>query len=110
MVLKTSRDSNSTALSLRGISFGGIMWVIYPVLSWLNELLLNPSPTSGQAIYDAAIGLLDQAIANFGNADAPAPSVDFYYGGNKSKWIKAANSIKKKIYLNLGDSGSYNGV
>ena len=33
IVLKTSRDSNSTALSLRGISFGGMIWVIYPVLS-----------------------------------------------------------------------------
>jgi len=74
------------------------------------EGVLNPSPTSGQAIYDAAIGLLDSAIANFGDADAPAPAVDFYYGGSKSKWIKAANSIKKKIYLNLGDTGSYNGV
>ena len=74
------------------------------------EGVLNPSPTGGQAVYDAAVGLLDSAIANFGDADAPAPAVDFYYGGNKSKWIKAANSIKKKIYLNLGDTGSYNGV
>ena len=33
-----------------------------------------------------------------------------YYGGDASGWIKAANSIKKKALLNLGDYAGYNAI
>ena len=33
-----------------------------------------------------------------------------YYGGNGAGWIKAANSIKKRAYLNMGDYGAYSSV
>jgi len=60
-----------------------------------SEGILNPAADSGQAVYDAAIALLDSAVADF-NAGGPVPAEDFFYNGNASKWIKAANSIKKK--------------
>lgn len=69
---------------------------------------LAPKADSGESVYQAALGLLDSAIADFG-ADGPKPN-DFYYGGDSAKWIKAANSIKKRAYLNLGDYSAYNGV
>lgn len=70
---------------------------------------LNPAADSGQSVYNAAIGLLDSAISNF-NAGGAAPQYDMYYGGNTAGWIKAANSIKKRAYLNLGDYSSYNAI
>ena len=70
---------------------------------------LNPALDSGQSVYNAALAMLDSAINNFGQGGA-APQYDMYYGGDASGWIKAANSIKKKAYLNLGDYASYNSI
>ena len=57
----------------------------------------NPAVDSGSDIYAAAHALLDSAIADF-NADGPAPQNDFYYDGDSSKWVKAANTLKLKMY------------
>ncbi len=71
--------------------------------------VLNPSASPGADVYAYAIGKLDSAIANF-TTGGGAPANDFFYGGDASKWIKAANSLKKKAYLNMGNSSAYNGV
>ncbi len=60
---------------------------------------LNPNVDSGDAIYEAALNLLDQAIINFELEPAREPSNDFFYGGNWENWIKLANTLKMKIYL-----------
>jgi len=73
------------------------------------EGILNPIADGGQSVYNAAIGLLDSAVSDF-NADGPVPSNDFFYGGDSDKWVKAANSIKKKALLNLGDYSGYNAI
>ena len=73
-----------------------------------SEGVLNPVADSGQSVYSAAIAILDSAIADF-NAGGTA-SNDFFYGGDASKWIKAANSIKKKALLNTGDYAGYNAI
>ena len=62
-----------------------------------GEGVLNPIADSGQSVYSAAISTLDSAIADF-NSAGPVPSNDYYYGGDADKWIKAANSIKKKLF------------
>ena len=74
-----------------------------------GEGILNPIADSGESVYAAAIALLDGAVADF-NAGGPTPSNDFYYNGDATKWIKAANSIKKKALLNKGDYAGYNGI
>lgn len=65
----------------------------------------NPKADSGADVYDAAFGLLDQAITNFNTPTTPIPAsppfADYYYGGSASKWKKFANSIKLKMFLNL---------
>jgi hypothetical protein len=57
----------------------------------------NPGVDSGADIYAAAHALLDSAIADF-NADGPAPQNDFFYDGDASAWVKAANTLKLKMY------------
>ena len=54
---------------------------------------------SGASVYDAALVLLDAAIANFNLDPVNEPAIDFYYGGNTARWIDAANSVKMKIHL-----------
>ncbi len=51
-------------------------------------------------VYEACIGLLNDAISDF-NAGAPYTlENDFYYGNDFTKWEKLANTLKMKIYLN----------
>ena len=69
---------------------------------------LNPVADSGASVYQNAIELLNSAVTDF-NAGGPVPA-DFYYGGDAEKWIKAANSIKKKALLNLGDFSGYQAI
>ncbi len=61
--------------------------------------ILNPALDSGASIYDAALGLLDQAIVNFTNSASALPPTDYFYGNDYSKWVRAANTLKMKIYL-----------
>lgn len=61
--------------------------------------ILSPAVDSGASIYEAALVLLDEAIANFGRTPPQEPANDFYYGGNWNNWVKACNTLKMKIYL-----------
>ena len=73
------------------------------------EGILNPTASPGADVYAHAISKLDAAIANF-TSGGGAPANDFFYGGDGSKWIKAANSLKKKAYLNTGNTSAYNSI
>lgn len=54
---------------------------------------ISPVADSGADVYAAADALLDQAIANL-TAGGPAPATDLAYGGDASKWIRAAKTLK----------------
>nr|WP_298794185.1 SusD/RagB family nutrient-binding outer membrane lipoprotein [uncultured Allomuricauda sp.] len=89
--------------------------VPYSEIIQAREGVFNPGLDAGADIYEAALSLIDEAIASF-NADAlNDPGVDFYYGNDYDKWITAANTLKMKIYLQrrLVDANaitSFNGI
>ena len=60
---------------------------------------LNPAVDSGASIYEAALQLLEDAVANFEIDVVTEPTNDFYYGGDWDRWIDAANTLRMKIYL-----------
>lgn len=65
-----------------------------------GEGVFNPNVDSGAEVYGAAEALLDSAIDNLTREDAAAgPNVDFYYNNNYSNWVKLANTLKMKIYV-----------
>ncbi|MCX2679797.1 SusD/RagB family nutrient-binding outer membrane lipoprotein [Galbibacter sp. EGI 63066] len=64
-----------------------------------EEAILNPNLDSGADIYDAALVLLDNAIANFTGGVSTEPALDVFYDNDYSKWVKAANTLKMRIYL-----------
>lgn len=64
-----------------------------------GEANFNPVVDSGASIYDACLTLLDQAISNFNSGATANPAVDFFYGNDYTKWVRAANTLKLKIYL-----------
>ena len=59
----------------------------------------NPSRDPGDETYGAMLELLDAAIANLNATSAITYSSDLFYGGDSEKWIKLANTLKLKIYL-----------
>lgn len=67
--------------------------------------LVFPSVDLGSDVYDAAFDELDLAIADFANIDGNTPAFnDLFFGEDSSnsmdKWIKLANTLKLKYYLN----------
>lgn len=64
---------------------------------------LNPPVDNDEQLYPAIIAIVDQGIANLRTTpSALAPAItDFYYGGTVSNWIRFANALRFKLYLNL---------
>lgn len=64
----------------------------------------QPKFDEDEVIYPQLITLIDAGIADINNptTNASLPGADdLIYGGNKSRWIKAANTIKLKLYTQL---------
>lgn len=61
--------------------------------------VFNPKLDSGASIYEAAEELLIDAVANLNKDEIALPTTDLYYNGDESKWIKAANTMLLKLYL-----------
>jgi hypothetical protein len=59
---------------------------------------VNPAVDSGAEIYAALEALLDEAIADFEKEELRRPD-DLFYGGNESRWIALANTLKLKMYV-----------
>lgn len=87
-----------------------------PYSEALDATNFNPMLDDGESVYAQAIILLDEAIADFENEDRRGfPSVDMYYtdltGSEKvSAWVRFANTVKLKAYLNTGDADAVNNI
>jgi peptidoglycan/xylan/chitin deacetylase (PgdA/CDA1 family) len=71
----------------------------------LKEGILYPKFDDDAAIYDSLFLILDAGIADLTNSTAPntlKPGTDdLIYGGNMGRWVKAANTIKLKLYTQI---------
>ena len=70
--------------------------------------ILSPVYDSQESIYNSIFDVLDDAIVDLNSTNnALSITGDVIYGGNVTKWKKAANSIKARHYLQLsGRNGS----
>ena len=68
------------------------------------EGITQPKFDKGSDIYPQLFALIDQGIADINNSapNASAPGADDYiYKGNMTNWIKAANTLKLKLYTQV---------
>lgn len=72
--------------------------------------VISPSTDEGSTVYNAALALLDEAIAQLSGTNAAAPTYDGFYGGDADKWVKFANTLKLKAALNTGDASTVNSL
>jgi hypothetical protein len=79
--------------------------VPYSEANKLKEGVLHPKFDDDAAIYESLFALINEGIADLNNATAPNPNLpgtdDLIYGGNVARWIKAANTIKLKMYVQI---------
>lgn len=77
----------------------------YSEANKLKEGVLHPKFDDDAAIYESLFALINSGIADLTNTTAPNPSVpgtdDLMYGGNVVRWVKAANTIKLKMYTQI---------
>lgn len=64
---------------------------------------LSPKYDSQVSLYNQAQLLLDDAITNLNSPGLIPTTADIYYGGDKTKWIKLAYSLKARYYLHTKD-------
>ena len=58
-------------------------------------------------VYGDLQALLDQAITNLGGTGpGPVASHDLVYGGNTSKWIDAAHTLKARLYMHTAETAT----
>jgi hypothetical protein len=67
--------------------------------SLLGSTNLNPKADASRDVYLAALEMLEEAIENLNTESTIADPKDMFYNNDKTLWIKLANSLKFKIYL-----------
>ncbi|MEX0312995.1 MAG: SusD/RagB family nutrient-binding outer membrane lipoprotein [Allomuricauda sp.] len=68
----------------------------------------NPNPVveDGQTIYNAMLETIDEGIASI-NAPGSVMPNDLFYAGNKAQWVRLANTLKFKMYLQMRLIGDF---
>jgi hypothetical protein len=71
-----------------------------------------PAPVldSGEEVYAAALGLLDEAESLFAANPTTIGAVDIFYNEDISKWRKLINTIRLKAYYTTGNTAAFNQV
>ena len=59
----------------------------------------TPKFDDQEAVYASALALIDEAITNLSGTSPVAVSGDIIYGGNASRWLKFARSLKLKLLI-----------
>jgi hypothetical protein len=79
----------------------------YSEANRVDEGLFNPAVDNDEDIYNAIIVRINDAILDL-NSGAPAPTTDLYYSGDPDKWTRLANSLKLKMFINMGNKDQIN--
>ncbi len=70
----------------------------------------NKTPTLDKqlAVHNALLTLLDQAISNMNAGGTGPAALDLVYGGDKTSWVKAAHTLKARMYMHLAELDASN--
>ncbi len=80
-----------------------------------NPDIDDPKFDSQVVVFNSVISLLDDAISDLNAGSSRPLDEDIHFGGDKDKWIAAANTLKARYYLILRDysnaySAASNGI
>lgn len=72
--------------------------------------IISPNVDTGASVYAAAIALLQEATTQLTGTTAPSPAYDNFYGGDATKWITLANTLRLRAAINMGDVATVNAL
>ncbi len=114
VIIRQGKDEDNMifvgiAKILRAYAFSQIvdLWgdVPYSEYNKFKEGIKQPKFDDDATIYPKLLAMLDEGIADIKNPASKNPSRpgagDVIYGGNVTRWIKAANTIKLKLYTQM---------
>jgi hypothetical protein len=80
------------------------LWGAVPFSEALDSENLNPAYEAGQDVYAAIIDRLNTAIGKMDeSATGFSEAQDIVYGGDVTKWLKFANSLKVRLAVTISD-------
>lgn len=65
--------------------------------------VLRPTLDKQVSVHNALLSLMDQAITNIGAGGSGPGVADLVYGGDKTKWLGAARTLKARMYMHLAE-------
>ena len=86
--------------------FAGLvdLWGDIPFTEFNIPGLYKPKADKSEDIYNACIALIEEGIADLLDETSAnltqMENCDIFYGGNITKWVKAANTLKLKLLVN----------
>ncbi len=71
-----------------------------------------PAPLldSGEEVYAAAFGLLNEAEALLASGPGLQGATDLFYDGDTTKWVKLINTIRLRSYVYTGNTAAFNAI
>lgn len=90
---------------LKAYAFASVvdLWGDVPFTEFNVEGNYAPALDKSQAVYNSLLALIDEAIGNLNNTEAPnllkPASDDLIYNGDKNKWIRMGNTLKLKLLV-----------
>jgi hypothetical protein len=69
---------------------------------------LRPILDKQLAVHNALIAKLDSAITNINAGTVGPAALDLVYGGDKTSWLKAAHTLKARIYMHMAELDASN--
>lgn len=70
--------------------------------------VVHPKLDKQVDVHNALLTLLDQAISNINGGTVGPAALDLVYGGDKTSWLKAAHTLKARIYMHLAELDATN--
>ena len=92
------------ALVMQAIGYQTLVELYGPVpfTEAIDGAILKPTYDSESVVFEGVIDLLTQAASLLSNGSgAITASSDLYYGGDASKWMKLANSLKFRALMRI---------
>jgi len=91
----------SKVLEAHAIGTAASLFGDVPYSEAANPDIADPHFDNQIDVFNAAITLLDEGISNLNNGVSRNLTKDIYFGGDKDKWIQAANTLKARYYLQM---------
>ena len=89
-------------LEALAVGLGADVWGDIPYSQAVSDTL-SPALDPQEQVYAAIQDKLDTAVTMLGGSGTGPGSADLFYGGDKTKWLRLAHTLKARFYLHVAE-------